>query len=429
MPLSRSVTAIVLGGGRGTRLFPLTRYRSKPAVPLGGKYRLIDVPISNCIHSSVRRIYVLTQYNSASLNHHINATFRFDGFSDGFVDILAAEQTHETEQWFQGTADAVRRNLTHILGRDSSHVLIMSGDSLWRQDFRPMFQQHEESGAEVTIACKMASAEEAPGLGIVQIAADRTISGFVEKPTPQALPGLAVDPGALETCSSVPVRPETPYLASMGVYLFNRDVLWDLLTQSEDEDFGRQVIPAAIRSRKVCAHLFPGYWEDVGTIQAFYDANLSLLGDDPPYRFHDLSTPVFTRQRLLPSAEVRESTLTRAMVGEGSELEGVILRNSIVGIRSAIRRGTVLEDVVMMGADYYDGESRATPPPSGAPALGLGRDVLARRAIIDKNARVGDGCRILNEEGIPHMDSPTHSIRDGIIIIPKGAVLPPGTVI
>jgi glucose-1-phosphate adenylyltransferase len=292
-----------------------------------------------------------------------------------------------------------------------------------------MFDQHVETGAEVTIACKMVGAHEAPNLGIVQIDRTKTITGFVEKPTPQALEHLAVDVGALQKCSGTPLRPEAPYLASMGVYLFNRDVLRDLLTSTADEDFGRQIIPTAIRSRRVGAYLFDGYWEDVGTISAFYEANLSLLGDKPPYRFHDLQSPVFTRQRLLPGAEVHNSSMSRALIGEGSDIQGATLHNSLVGIRSTIRKGCLLEDVVMMGADYYDGEARATPAPQGSPPLGLGRDVHARRAIIDKNARVGDGCHILNEDGIPHLDAPTHTIREGIVIIPKGAILPPGTVI
>jgi glucose-1-phosphate adenylyltransferase len=292
-----------------------------------------------------------------------------------------------------------------------------------------MFEEHIDCRADVTIACKTATLEEATGLGIVQIDPDRTITAFHEKPSAEQLPALAVDVGALRSCSKAAINPEAPYLASMGVYLFNREVLLDLLSSTPGEDFGRQIIPAAIRTRRVCASIFPGYWEDVGTIRAFYQANLNLLGENPPYRFHDLNAPVFTRLRPLPGIEVRNSTLDRVIIGEGSTISGSRIQNSIIGIRASVQPDCHLEDVILMGADYYDGESRATPCPANVPPLGLGRGVRARRAIIDKNARVGDGCIILNEKGITHLDAPTHTIRDGIVIIPKGTVLPPGTVI
>jgi glucose-1-phosphate adenylyltransferase len=429
MPLSRRVSAVVLGGGRGTRLHPLTRYRSKPAVPLGGQYRLIDVPISNCIHSSVRLIYVLTQYNSASLNHHINATFRFDEFSEGFVEILAAEQTPETEQWFQGTADAVRRNLTHILSRNCTHVLIMSGDCLWRQDFRELFEQHDASGAEVTVVCKLASSEEAPRLGIVQIDPHLTITGFVEKPSTDALPQLAVNPDALAPHLRQLPPQQAPYLASMGIYLFNRETLCSILQQCPDEDFGRQIIPYAIRQRNVRAYLFEDYWEDVGTISAFYNANLELLDEQPRYQFHHPTAPVFTRLRSLPSSEIRNCHLEQVFLGAGSRLRSSRIHQSVIGLRSQIHGDCDLDQVIMMGADYYEGESKASPAPPMAPPLGLGRGVVAKKAIIDKNARIGDGCQILNARGLMEYDGALHSIRDGVIIIPKGAILPPGTIL
>lgn len=420
--------AIVLGGGRGTRLYPLTKYRSKPAVPLAGKYRLIDVPISNCIHSGIRKIYVLTQFNSASLNRHVALTYKFDAFSEGFVEILAAEQTLETERWYQGTADAVRRNLIHVLDSGCKHVLILSGDALHRQDFSLLLQEHKRNGADVSVVCKLVNERDAEGFGIVGIDEARRILSFHEKPKGEALHPLKVDPDVVKRAGLRP-NPATPYLASMGIYLFRRDVLVEVLQDTSAEDFGKQVIPRAIESRRVFASLFDRYWEDIGTIRSFFQANLDLLEESPPFTFYDSAHPIYTHCRLLPSSLVTQSHLERTMLAEGCRVRRAELKNCVVGIRSIIDEGARLENVVMMGADYYDGGVPSGAPPDGVPPIGIGRDVVVRNAIIDKNARIGEGARILNESGAGEIDTDMYSIRDGVIIIPKNAVVPPGTVI
>lgn len=422
--------AIVLGGGRGTRLFPLTKYRSKPAVPLAGKYRLIDVPISNCIHSGIRKIYVLTQFNSASLNRHVALTYKFDNFTEGFVEILAAEQTADSERWYQGTADAVRRNLIHILDANCDHVLILSGDALHRQDFRTLLQEHKRNGADVSVVCKLVGGRDAEDFGIVDIDESRRILSFHEKPKGEALHPLKVDPDVVKRAGLRP-NADKPYLASMGIYLFRREVLVDVLRDTAAQDFGKQVIPKAIENSRVFASLFDRYWEDIGTIRSFFQANLDLLSDHPPFTFYDSAHPIFTHSRLLPSSLVTESHLDRTMIGEGCRVQQAELKNCVVGIRSVIREGTRLENVVMMGADHYEDEegTSSSPGPDGVPSIGIGRNVVVRNAIIDKNARIGDGAHILNESGAGEIDNDMYSIRDGVIIIPKNAVVPPGTVI
>lgn len=424
---SGDMVAIVLGGGRGTRLFPLTKYRSKPAVPLGGKYRLIDVPISNCIHSGIRKIYVLTQFNSASLNRHVALTYKFDAFSEGFVEILAAEQTAESENWYQGTADAVRRNLIHILESGCDNVLILSGDALHRQDFRALLNDHRRDGADVSVVCKLVNARDAEGFGIVDIDESRRILSFHEKPKGAALDPLKVDQDVVRRAGLRP-NPENPYLASMGIYLFRRDVLLDVLSDTTAQDFGKQIIPRAIQSRRVFANLFDRYWEDIGTIRSFFQANLDLLDQPPAFNFYDTDRPIFTHCRLLPSSVVTESNLEYTMLADGCRIHRATLRRCVVGIRSVIGEGSQLENVVMMGADFYEGESPLDVPP-GAPLTGIGKNVVVRNAIIDKNARIGDGARILNEAGADEIDTEMYSIRDGVIIIPKNAIVPPGTVI
>jgi glucose-1-phosphate adenylyltransferase len=419
--------AVILGGGRGTRLYPLTRYRSKPAVPLAGKYRLIDVPLSNCIHSGIRRIYVLTQFLSASLNRHISSTYRFDQFAEGFVEILAAEQTLDTELWFQGTADAVRQSLRHIVSAQGTHVLILAGDALYRQDFNAMLDEHTAARAEITVSCKLVGGDEAPQLGILGIDADRRVARFCEKPPASELAALAADPAVLEHCGCH--AEGKPYLASMGTYLFNKDVLLDVLAGNTHHDFGKQVIPEAIASRRVHAHLFDGYWEDIGSIRSFFRANLDLLDDNPQFDFYDAAAPIFTRSRILPSSEVVDSRLHRAMVAEGCLIRRAEIRNSVLGIRTVVSEGAQIENSVVMGADFYDAARTGGRLLDGQPALGIGRNVTVRNAIIDKNARIGEGVRILNHDAANRLDADTHSIRDGIVIIPKNAVLPPGTVI
>ena len=423
--MHQGMVAVILGGGRGTRLFPLTRFRSKPAVPIAGKYRLIDVTVSNCIHSGIRQIFILTQFNSASLNRHVSQTYRFDQFSSGFVEILAAEQTHETEMWFQGTADAVRKSLRHILATGVEHILIMSGDTLYRMDFNAMLEQHLRDRAEITVCCGLVGEERAPSLGLVSVDADRRIVAFHEKPPREELPAHRVPPDLMRTWEMD--DPSMPFLASMGTYLFHRDVLLEMLNGADHEDFGRQLIPSAIGGRRVQAHFFGGYWEDIGTIRSFFDATLELVSERPRFDFYDAHSPVFTRPRTLPSSEVVDSHISRALIAEGCIIRRAEIRNSVVGIRSVLDEGSRLENVVMMGCDYYD-EPRM--PDNGTfVGLGLGRDVVVRNAIIDKNARIGDGVRILNEKGLQNDEGPFHWVRDGIVIVPKGITIPPGTVI
>ncbi len=417
-----NITAVILGGGRGTRLDPLTRYRSKPAVPLAGKYRLIDVAVSNCINSGIRKIYVLTQFNSASLNRHISNTYRFDQFSRGFVEILAAEQTVETEKWFQGTADAVRRQLRHILDDEVTHFLILSGDALYRQDFRDMIAQHIADDADITISCKMVSEEQAPQLGILGIDETRRIRWFREKPVPEELPKLRMPEEALRLAGLD--ASQTPFLASMGTYLFRRSVLTEVLAENPSHDFGKQIIPWSLDRYVVKAYLFHGYWEDIGTVRSFYQANLDLLKDSPPFDFYDPESPIFSHARLLPCSRIVDASLERAMVAEGCTIEKAHIRNSIIGIRSVIREGTVIEDSIVMGADYIESQ-----PKPGVPALGIGPNCIIRGAIIDKNVRIGANCQIVNATGAQHLNGEHACIRDGIIVVLRNAVIPPNTII
>lgn len=416
------VTAVILGGGRGTRLDPLTRYRCKPAVPLAGKYRLIDVAVSNCINSEIRRIFVLTQFNSASLNRHISKTYRFDDFSGGFVEILAAEQTIETERWFQGTADAVRRQLRHILSSESTHYLILSGDGLYRQNFQTMIEEHLRDEADISISCKMVTEHQAPQLGILGIDENRRIRWFREKPVPEELPKLRMPEEAAKQagldCS------QTPYLASMGTYLFRKEVLVEVLEENPSHDFGKQIIPWALDRYKVQAHLFQGYWEDIGTVRSFYEANLALLKDEPPFDFYDPEFPIFSHARLLPCSRIVDSNIERALVAEGCSIEKAIIRNSVVGIRAIIREGTVIEDSIIMGADFYEQET-----PAGVIPLGIGPGCTIRNAIIDKNVRIGAGCQIVNATHTAHANGDHACIRDGVVVVLKNAVIPDHTII
>jgi glucose-1-phosphate adenylyltransferase len=421
-----AITAVVLGGGRGTRLYPLTRCRSKPAVPLAGKFRLIDIALSNCINSGVNKIYVLTQYNSASLNQHVAQTYKFDTFSGGFVEILAAEQTLETEMWFQGTADAVRKHLPHIGRLEPSHVLILSGDALYREDYSVVLEEHLNDDAEITVCCKLVDEHQASSFGIVEIDETRRITAFREKPGPESLQTLRVDRQTLRNAGLEDVS--KPFLASMGMYLFRWDVLQKVLNVTVDEDFGKQVIPRAIASHRVFAHLFAGYWEDIGTIGSFFRANLDLLNEAKTFDFYDPDFRIYTHSRFLPCSEIIDSSIERAMVAEGCLINRARIRNSIVGVRSIIGEGAVIENTILMGADYYDrGEERSD---CGAkPALGIGSGTIVRNAIIDKNSRIGARCQIVNRTGIATEDAEHYSIRDGIVIIPKNAVIRDNTII
>lgn len=419
------VLAIVLGGGRGSRLYPLTRYRSKPAVPLAGKYRLVDVPISNCIHSDIRKIFVLTQFNSASLNRHVAQTYNFDQFSGGFVEILAAEQTPEGDAWFQGTADAVRRTLMHIEQPHATHILILAGDALYRQDYKQVLAEHIADNADITLSCKLVDAVQASSFGIVGIDESRRVTSFHEKPKGEALKPLVVDPKVLRSAGVQGDAAARPYLASMGIYLFRREVLLEMLNEGDDQDFGKQLIPRAINSKRVFANIFDGYWEDIGTIKSFFQANLDLLAKKPHFDFYESGYPVYTHSRLLPCSQVTNSIVNDALIAEGCIIDHASIRNSVVGIRSMIGSGATLENVVMMGADYYENDGRS----EDRPALGVGKDVQVRNAIIDKNARIGAGAKILNEAGADDVDADYYSIKDGVVIIPKNAVVPAGAVI
>jgi len=417
----KDVVAVVLGGGRGTRLYPLTQWRSKPAVPLAGKYRLVDVPISNCINSGLRHIFVLSQFQSASLNRHVARTYRFDPFTPGFVEILAAEQTESSMDWYQGTADAVRKQLHRFLRHGVEHILILSGDQLYVMDFAQVLKQHTETGADITIAVTPVSERDASEFGILQVDRAARIVDFVEKPRDaEVLRRLALGEDELRRRS---LALDRRYLASMGIYVFKPRVLVECLEDQRRVDFGKEVIPFAIQNYFVRAFFFPGYWEDIGTIRTFYAANLELAGENPPINLFDEERPIYTRPRFLPGSRVSACEVRNSILCEGSQLEAAVVDECVIGIRSIVRRGAKLRRVVMMGADYYEDGSAGQIP------LGVGENCVIENAIIDKNARIGPGVRIVNENQIKNADGANFFIRDGIVIVPKNAVVPPGTVI
>ncbi|HCA56385.1 MAG TPA: glucose-1-phosphate adenylyltransferase [Blastocatellia bacterium] len=431
MSLENQVLAVILGGGAGSRLFPLTRDRSKPAVPLGGKYRLIDVPVSNCINSGVTQIFVVTQYNSASLNRHISQTYRFSSFSTGFVEILAAEQRRDSPGWFQGTADAVRQILPHLRDWRVKTLLILSGDHLYRMDYSKFLDRHKETEADLTISVIPANPEDAQGFGLLKTDSDGRIVQFREKPKGEALEEMWVDTTAFGLDAADAER--KPYLASMGIYLFDFEKLVALLKRyPEADDFGGEIIPAAISDHNVQAHLFNDYWEDIGTIKAFYEANLDLAAPLPKFNFFNAAAPIYTRSRYLPPSKIQDSDIGNSLVSEGCILNGVYARNSIIGLRSRIDSGVRIENSIIMGSDFFESipELRENLD-SGRPSIGIGRDTHIRRAIVDKNVRIGKGVRLLNEAGRTDYDSPDEAfyIRDGIIIVPKNSVIADGTVI
>ncbi|MEO8073904.1 MAG: glucose-1-phosphate adenylyltransferase [Acidobacteriota bacterium] len=426
-----NVVAIILGGGAGTRLFPLTRERAKPAVPLGGKYRLVDVPISNCINSGITQIFILTQFNSASLNRHISRTYRFSSFSTGFVEVLAAEQRHDSPQWFQGTADAVRQMIPHIRDWRVDTVLILSGDHLYRMDYRKFLKRHFETNADLTVSVIPSTPEDATGFGLLKTDDDGRIIEFKEKPKGDALESMRVDTtrfGLTEEESE-----KRPYLASMGIYVFDYKKLTELLDEDEARyDFGGEIIPSAIEKLNVQAHLFQDYWEDIGTIRSFYEANLDLSAPLPKFDFFNTSAPIYTRSRYLPPSKLHDCDINNTMVSEGCILNGVFARNSIIGLRSRIDDGVKIEDSIIMGADFYESfdeiNAKATQK---IPHIGIGSNSVIRRAIIDKNARIGSNVQLINEEGVENLDGENgcYFIREGIIIVPKGAVINDKTVI
>jgi glucose-1-phosphate adenylyltransferase len=412
--------AVILGGGRGTRMFPLTLHRSKPAVPIAGKYRLIDIPISNCLNSGLRRIFVLTQYQSESLNKHVGLTYKFDVFSSGFVSILAAEQTEERSDWFQGTADAVRQCLRHLRIHPSREVMILSGDQLYQMDYRRMMETHRRHVADATVAVTPVPADQTAGFGIIKVNRQGRIVHFEEKPRPERLPDLVSDlPGVGPT-----------YLASMGIYLFAREALERSLADVSLADFGKNVIPDAVPRLRVHAHIHRGYWEDVGTIRSYYAANLALCQPVPPFDFYEASRPVYTHPRFLPATKVEHCTLSNALVSEGSIVVGAELERAVIGIRSRIGKGARIRDSLILGADFYETlDQIARDAALGVPPLGVGEDTLVERAIVDKNARIGRGVRITNESGEVDKDGDGWYIRDGIVVIPKDVIVPDGTVI
>jgi glucose-1-phosphate adenylyltransferase len=413
--------AIIMGGGAGTRLFPLTKDRAKPAVPLGGKYRLVDIPISNCLNSGMRSIYVLTQFNSLSLHRHIQASYKFDNFSRSFIDILAAQQTPEGSQWYQGTADAVRQNMRYFLEGPFDYFLILSGDQLYRMDFRALLHQHIRSGADITLATKPVHRQQVSDFGIMQSGNDRRITRFVEKPKdPAVLEELKMSRELLTEIGSN--QKEELFQASMGIYVFNRDVLVECLN-NDLVDFGKHIIPQSIERRNVAAYIFQGYWEDIGTVRAFYEANLDLTDLLPEYSFFDADAPIYTHPRFLPGSKVNGATLRQAIISDGCIISDAHLERAVIGVRSIIQSGATIRNSIVMGADYFEQDRQAG---AKGPAIGIGRNCVIDRAIIDKNARIADGA-VITPEGKPaDFDGDNYFIRDGIVIVPKNAVIPAG---
>ena len=420
------VLSIILGGGKGTRLFPLTQARAKPAVPFGGKYRLVDIPISNCINSGLRQIYILTQFNSASLHLHIAQTYNFDTFSKGFVEILAAEQTFEHSGWFEGTADAVRKNFIHFRTQNPSYYIILSGDQLYRMDLQDLLKKHKESGAAITIACTSVNRADASQLGILKTDKNNNITAFHEKP------------GQTMNINDFKVPQELKkdkaggdeYLASMGIYIFNAATMEQCL-DNELTDFGKEIIPEAISKLKVNAYIFDGYWEDIGTIHSFYEANLELTTLKPRFDFYDEDHPIYTHSRCLPPSKMNFSNMNQSIAAEGCIITNAAITNSIVGLRTIIESGSSLNGVVCMGADFYETDAQKQENADARiPNLGIGRSTIVKRAIIDQNACIGEGCRI-GVDDINRVDGNYghYHIVDGIIVIPKNTVLYPGTII
>lgn len=424
--MTSRVISLILGGGRGTRLYPLTKSRSKPAVPIAGKYRLIDIPISNCIHSGLNRIFVLTQFNSVSLHRHIANTYKFDPYGGGFVEILAAQQTMEHESWYQGTADAVRRNIPYFTENPYDMVLILSGDQLYRMDFHDMIRGHLETRAAVTIAALPVAEKEAMSCGIMRIQADARVVDFEEKPkTADKLARVRTDPSWLERLGLN--ADGRPYLASMGIYLFNRSVLVDLLRQSDSTDFGHELLPRTIQTHRVQAHLFDGYWEDIGTVSAFHKANIDLTRDDPPFDFSSEDGPIFTRPRFLPCSRILGATVKNSLICDGSVIcRGAVIENSVIGVRAKIGENVTIRDTYIMGIDYLESPQHLSENVRlNRPAFGIGAGSVIERAIIDKNARIGRNVRIVNKAGATDgEETATHVIRDGIVVTHKNIVLP-----
>jgi glucose-1-phosphate adenylyltransferase len=426
MALHNEVLALVLGGGQGTRMFPLTQLRSKPAVPIAGKYRLIDIPISNCLHADIRRIFVLTQFNSASLNRHIGQTYRMDLFSQGFVEILAAEQTPDSSSWFQGTADAVRQAARHITRHEADYYVILAGDHLYRMDYSEIVDAHIDRQADITIAAQPVTPEDASSMGILRFDRDGQIVAFDEKPDAAHLAeiGRSIPLGA----SFGGHVADKPFVASLGIYVFSREVLFEVLEQDDATDFGRGIIPHALNQYEVQAHLFRGYWADVGTIQSFYDANVMLTRPGAPFSFYDPRRPIYTRPRFLPGARLADCAVRDAIIAEGCDIDRCTLEQSVIGIRSNVRAGTRITRSVLLGADFYESDDEA-PARGSKPRLGIGREVVLDRVIVDKNARIADRVSLTNAAGVAEANGNGYYIRGGIIIVPKDGVIEEGTTV
>jgi glucose-1-phosphate adenylyltransferase len=429
----RKVLALILGGGRGTRLFPLTRSRSKPAVPVGGKYRLIDIPISNCINSGLKSIYVLTQFLSVSLHRHIANTYKFDMFSQGFVEILAAQQTNESTDWYQGTADAVRQNIPYIERENPDDVLILSGDQLYRMDFRHLIETHHSAQADVTIAAIPVTEEQTSGFGLMSVDAHNRITGFVEKPKTQDERAPYYVPAEWLERRGIPCN-NRHYLANMGIYLFRTDILYEVLTTRPlATDFGKEVFPRHYKNKRMIAHFFDGYWEDLGTIKSYHEASIALARPNPPFDFFSPDGPIYTRMRNLPASRINGAVLEHSLIADGCVIgEGTRIEHSLVGVRSIIGRNCVLRETVMLGSDAYESETQKIENARlQRPNLNIGDGSIIERAILDKDSRIGRYVQLINREGRQHYDGPNglYYIRDGIICIPRGSIIPDGTII
>ena len=423
------VLAIILGGGKGTRLYPLTKERSKPAVSFGGKYRIVDIPLSNCINSDYKKIYLLTQFNSASLHQHITNSYNFDRFSGGFVEILAAEQTLEHSGWYEGTADAVRKNFIHFKSQKPTHYVILSGDQLYKMNLRDFMDAHIKSGAEITIATTAVNRKDASGFGIMKIDENSCVKEFMEKPKAD----LDISSWKIPQEARGSLPPETEFLASMGIYIFNADTMEECLLgeNSKYTDFGKEILPLAIGKKKICSYVFDGYWEDIGTIRSFYDANIALTEPYPAFDFYGNTTPIYTHMRNLPPSKINKADITSSLTSEGCIITNCKLNRSVIGVRSIIEDGTEFDGVIMMGADYYDDEAeKAKNHEKGVPCTGIGKNCKIANTIIDKNAKIGDNCQIgVSGKTYEDGDHGTFYSADGIIVIRKGAIVPAGTII
>lgn len=428
---SRRVLALILGGGAGTRLFPLTLERAKPAVPLAGKYRLVDIPISLCINSGLKRIFLLTQYLSSSLHRHVYQSYRFDDYVPrGFIEILAASQTSDGgEAWYQGTADAVRRNLMHLRTHEHDLVLILSGDQLYRMDYREILAQHVNSGSDITVATIPVVRDDAKGFGIMQINEEREVVRFVEKPKEDKLLESLRIPAPMFGELGIKSDSEL-FLASMGIYVFNRETLEEMLADEKNEDFGKHIIPKAIESKKVTSYIYQGYWEDIGTIKAFYSANLDLTEEQPKFSFYDARSPIYTRARFLPGSKLYKSVIERSIISDGCIIRDAEINHCSIGLRSRIESGVKIKDTIIMGADFFENpEAREKNAREGRPNVGIGSNTVIEGALIDKNARIGSNVVIRAAGKSGDSDHPLYCVRDGIVVIPKGKVIPDGTII